>query len=214
MRDIVSSNFNAMLDRAEDPEKLARQMIQEMEDTLVEIKARCAAAMAQCRVQESAAKAARRQADTWAVKARMAVEKGRDDLAREALLEKRNQERRAQSLEEQKAECEKVVERYQSDRAELESRIGQLLERKRVLVQRHQHAMSRKRAQQTIRRVDSADAIAKIEALERRADRLSAEADLVNYGAKTPLEERFEREIGDADIEDELRKLKAARATV
>ena len=95
-RDIISSNINAMLDRAEDPEKLIRMMIREMEDTLVEIKVSCAGLMA-------TAKRVRRQMEEhdarvrfWDEKAGLAVSKGRDDLAREALLEKRRYLERAQ----------------------------------------------------------------------------------------------------------------------
>jgi phage shock protein A len=88
-RDIVSSNINTMLDRAEDPEKLIKLMIREMEDTLIEIKAACAGVMA-------SSKKVQRQLDEiadrvkyWEDKAGLAVSKKRDDLAREALLEKR-----------------------------------------------------------------------------------------------------------------------------
>src|SRR5690606_39606241 len=88
-KDIVSSNINAMLDKAEDPEKMIRLMVQEMEDTLVELKASCAGAMAtKSKVSRAAEANASRVAD-WESKARLALTKGREDLAKEALAEKR-----------------------------------------------------------------------------------------------------------------------------
>src|SRR5215467_12325943 len=87
--DIISSNINAMLDKAEDPEKLIRLMIQEMEDTLVEIKASCAGVMAtKKRVQRELDEVMAR-AEQWGQRAQLAMNKGREDLAREALVEKR-----------------------------------------------------------------------------------------------------------------------------
>ena len=99
LSDIISSNLNAMLDKAEDPEKLIRLMIQEMEDTLVEIKASCAGVMAaKKKVQRELAEVHTR-ALQWGNKAQLAVNKGREDLAREALIEKRRYRERANALE-------------------------------------------------------------------------------------------------------------------
>ena len=103
-RDIVSANINAMLDKAEDPEKMVRLMIQEMEDTLVEIKASCAGAMAGAKRIERALGEARDRAGRWAEKAELALAKNREDMAREALLEKRRLLERAETLEGEQAE--------------------------------------------------------------------------------------------------------------
>ena len=89
LRDIVNSNLNAMLDKAEDPEKLIRLMIQEMEDTLVEIRASCAEAMAHEKKVQRTREAVIANAQQWEQRAQLAVNRGREDLAREALLEKR-----------------------------------------------------------------------------------------------------------------------------
>ena len=98
-RDIISSNLSAMLDKAEDPEKLIRLMIREMEDTLVEIKASCAGVMAERKKAGRQLEEITRRSSYWEEKAGMAVEKGRDDLAREALHEKRRYTRRIDVLE-------------------------------------------------------------------------------------------------------------------
>jgi phage shock protein A len=97
-RDIVGSNINSMLDRAEDPEKLIKLMIQEMEDTLIELKSACAGVIAESKKVERQLVTMEKRVEYWEGKANLAVNKGRDDLAREALLEKRRHSQRAESL--------------------------------------------------------------------------------------------------------------------
>ena len=97
-RDIISSNINAMLDKAEDPEKLIKLMIREMEDTLVEIKTACAGVMASGKKLQRQLDRHKERAQYWEEKASLAVSKGRDDLAREALLEKRKFTTSAEAL--------------------------------------------------------------------------------------------------------------------
>ena len=98
-RDIISSNINAMLDTAEDPEKLIRLMIREMEDTLVEIKTACAGVMASGKKVQRQLEGQEARAQYREEKAQLAVKKGRDDLAREALVEKRTFTCRAESID-------------------------------------------------------------------------------------------------------------------
>lgn len=207
-RDIISSNINAILDKAEDPEKLIKLMIREMEDTLVEIKAACAGAMA-------SSKKAQRQLDTlhdriryWEEKAGLAVKKGRDNLAREALVEKRRYARRMDSLENELAEHNLLVEQYQADIRQLEDKLKSARDKQRLLVQRHIHANQKRRAQEEIRRVDSSEAMLKFDELENRIERMEAEADLVNFGKKTVLEAEFDALGVDEEIEKELQALK------
>ncbi|MBN1868068.1 phage shock protein PspA [Candidatus Sumerlaeota bacterium] len=208
LRDIVTSNINAMLEKAENPEKLLKLMLQEMEDTLIEIKAQCAAAMAQSKTLERQTTEARDRADQWEAKARLAVEKQRDDLAREALLEKRRYVDRADSIDVQKTECDALIEHYQNDIVELEAKMASVREKQKILVQRHEHAHSRRRAQTNIRKADSTDVFTRFESFERRIDRMEAEADLVNYGRKPTLEQAFSDIEGDEQLEAELKRLR------
>jgi len=212
LSDIISSNLNAMLDKAEDPEKLIRLMIQEMEDTLVEIKASCAGVMATKKRVQRELEEARARARQWGEKAQLAVNKGREDLAREALLEKRRYRERADALEKELSQCDALVEQYQADMSQLEDKLGAAREKQRLLVQRHIHAQRRKRAQQEIRRLDTADALVRFEQFENRIERMEAEADLVNFGRKPPLEAEFARLEGDEEIEKELQALKTSAA--
>ncbi len=212
LRDIISSNINAMLDRAEDPEKLIRLIIQEMEDTLVEIKAACAGAMAQAKKIGREAEAAAERATDWQDKAGLAVDKGREDLAREALREKRLHEARAEALQRELAEAQGIVAQYQDDIAQLETKLASVREKQRLLVQRHLHARHQRRAQQDIRRAGASDVILKFEHFEQRVDRMEAEAELVNHGRPTDLDEEFRRLRNGDEIEAELQALKKARA--
>lgn len=209
-RDIVSSNINSMLDKAEDPEKLISLMIQEMEDTLVEIKASCAAAMAAGKRTQRQVEEVLSRSRSWEEKAGLAVSKGRDDLAREALLEKRRYADRAHSLEKELQEMNALIQQYQEDIKQLEEKLRGAREKQRLLVQRHVHALKKKRAQEDIRRMDSSGAVLKFEEFENRIERMEAEADLVNFGRKAALETRFEELLVDDEIEKELQTLKTS----
>lgn len=209
-RDIISSNINAMLDRAEDPEKLIKLMIREMEDTLVELKSACAGVIADRK------KAGRRLNELqdrerhWEGRARLAVGKGRDDLAREALVEKRRFTRMAEGLQSEMEAQDDLIHQYHDDIQQLENKLHTAREKQRVLSQRHARAQHARRAQEEIRRVGNHETVAKFEELERRIDRMEAEADLVNYGAaEAPLDRAFEDLAADEDIEKELAALKS-----
>lgn len=212
-RDIISSNINQMLDRAEDPEKLINLMISEMEDTLVELKSSCACALA-------GKKKIRRRLDDvlsrekyWERQAGLAVEKGRDDLAREALKEKRRYTQATENLEREYTDHGAIADQYQDDIRQLEDKLNAARERKRLLVQRHIRARKKKQAQQEIRRMDSYETVIRFEEMENRIERMEADADLVNPGPTTPLEKAFDC-LTDDDIEKELEMLKSARAGV
>ena len=139
-RDIISSNISAMLDKAEDPEKLIKLMIREMEDTLVEIKTSCAGVMASMKKIQRQLDEVLSRAKHWEERAALAAKKGGDDLAREALLEKRRHMEKAGTLEEELSEHGLLVEQYQEDMGQLEDKLGSAREKQRMLQQRHIHA--------------------------------------------------------------------------
>jgi len=207
-RDIISSNMNAMLDKAEDPEKLIKLMIREMEDTLVEIKTACAGVMASGKKVQRQLEGHNARAQYWEEKAELAVNKGRDDLAREALIEKRKFINRITTLEHDLVEQDLLIEQYQDDIRQLEEKLRSARDKQRMLVQRHVHAQRKMQAQQELRRIDSSETIMKFDELENRIERMEAEADLVNFGKKTSLEDELERLSVDEEIENELQALK------
>jgi len=201
-----------MLDKAEDPEKLIKLMIREMEDTLVEIKTACAGVMASGKKTQRQLDRHKVQAQYWEEKAELAVKKGRDDLAREALIEKRKFTRRIETLEHEGVEQDQLIEQYQDDIRQLEEKLKSARDKQRMLVQRHVHARQKIQAQQEMRRIDSTETMMKFEELENRIEHMEAEADLVNYGKKTSLEDELERLSVDEEIESELQALKSPGA--
>jgi phage shock protein A len=206
-RDIINANLNAMLEKAEDPEKLIKLMIQEMEDTLVELKASCAGAMANRSRIIRTRDVAVENVEKWDRKARLAVEKGREDLAREALLEKRACQQEADHRVKEADHFEQLVVQYQKDIQQLEEKLESARNKHRILVQRHIHASHRKDAQTKIRKADSSDAFVRFEQFESRIDRMEADAELINYRASS-LEDEFSKMETDEQIEQELASLK------
>jgi len=208
--DIAGSNINTMIDNAEDPEKMIKLMIREMEDTLVDTKRSCAGVMANAIAVERELSGARIQERTWEKKAQRAVEKNRDDLGREALTEKRRHTRRAVVLAEELNQLNELVAQYRIDIRQLEDKLRSAREKRGVLVQRHIHAKRKQRMEEEIRRVDSADVILRFQQFESRVEQMEAGGDLVNLGKKTPLEDSFDELLGDHEIDDALEALKSA----
>ncbi|MDZ7667319.1 MAG: phage shock protein PspA [Desulfotignum sp.] len=210
-RDIVSANINSMLDRAEDPEKLIKLMIREMEDTLVELKSACAGTIADKKKVSRQLEQLQDKEAFWDQKSALAVSKGRDDLARQALLEKRRFAQRGEAVAQELAEFQSIVAQYQDDIQELENKLKSAREKQRMLVQRHIRAQRKKQAHEEIRRMDSAQVVQKFDEMESNIERMEAEADLVNYGKKSGLEEAFEELSADDDIERQLQELKSSQ---
>lgn len=208
-KDIVSANINSMLDKAEDPEKMIKLMIQEMEDTLVEIKASCASAMATKSKVARALDDVQYRVDDWENKARLAISKGREDLAREALAEKRVFAEEHQRLETEIGQLEGIVSNYQGDIAQLEEKLANARKKHQILLQRHTQAQKSYKAQSVLRKNDNVDAFARFDAFENRIERMEADAQLVSSKARPSLEDEFSKLEGDESLENELAALKA-----
>lgn len=109
-------------------------------------------------------------------------------------------------------QCESLVAQYQADIIQLEDKLASAREKERMLVQRHVHAQHKKRAQQSIRKVDYTSAVARFENLESKIDRMEADAELVNFGRKPGLGEEIDSLATDEDLEAELNALKSPGA--
>lgn len=209
-RDIVTANLNAILDRAEDPEKMVRLMIQEMEDTLVEVKSGCAGFMAEQKKLERSLDEVQSEIAAWEARARLAIEKNRDDLARAALAEKQTYTRRIEVLNEQVAQYRELVGNTQSEIQQLEAKLNDARDKQRLIIQRRSAAVNRLNSQNKMRQFDTSDAFVKFETYENGIDRLEAQAGLVDSLRPKDgnLRDRFaELEKSDV-IEQELENLK------
>lgn len=210
MRDIVSSNLNAILDGAEDPQKMVRLMIQEMEDTLIEVKSNCAGVIAEQKKLERMIASARDEIADWEGKARLAVEKGRDDLARAALVEKKRTAGRVEGLEKELDVTRAAVAGFKEDIAALEEKLADAREKQRTIIQRRAAAVRRKTTATQIRRIDTSSAFAKFESYERGIERLEAEAELVDglRARKNSLRDEFSNLEHEDEVERELEQIK------
>ncbi len=211
VRDIISSNLNTMLEKAEDPEKLIKLMIREMEDTLIEVKASCAGAMATKKKIQRELDEIGERSSLWGEKAQLAVDKGRDDLAREALIERKRYQERTEALAKEQDQCDHLVAQYQDDIKQLEDKLASAREKQRMLVQRHVRAQRKMATERDIRRLDTSDAMARFDTFEERIERMESDAELVNFGRKPTLEDEFRKLEGDEDIDKELADLKKKR---
>jgi len=207
--DIINSNINAMLDKAEDPEKMIRLMIQEMEDTLVDLKSSCAAKMATRAEMERDRDTLLGKHQRWEQRAALAVERGRDDLAKEALLEKKQCAGQLEYAEKDLEHYEGLISECKSNIAQLEQKLEEVTLKHKMLVQRSIHANEKKRARTVMSNATGAQAVMRFGELENRIERMEADADLAgSTAAGSDLEREFDRLESDDAIEEELAALK------
>ena len=209
-RDIISANINSLLDKAEDPEKMLRLMIHEMEDTLIELKASCASTMANEKKAKRTLDNYKEKASRWENRAKLAVEKQRDDLAREALFEKKAAYDAAEALEKEIKQYETLIKDCKANIIKLEEKLEIVYQKRRSLVERKKHVEKKIKAEKSIRNASGINAMMRFEELENRIERAEAEADLINIGKKTPLENEFSKLEKNEEIEKELEDLKKA----
>jgi phage shock protein A len=198
-----------MLDHAEDPEKMINMMIREMEDTIVELKSTCATSIAEHSKIEREVKDEKELAERWEIRARLAVEKEKNELAKEALIEKKKAEHQLELAENDLKQLDQIIAENKKNIAELDEKLETVKQKKRILVQRAVHAQEKKRAQETLRKTSGADAAARFDELENRIERMEADADLAGYGNAAAKEDEFFRMEKESEIEKELAELKA-----
>ena len=199
-KDIVNSNINSLLDKAEDPEKMLRLMIGEMEDTVIDLKTTTAARMAEAIRSEKKVDEAKATVDRWQARAELAIEKGKDDLAREALMEKKHAQEVYERALENISSLKKSVEEGKEEIRTLEDKIKAAKD-KLATLQREQA-----RAQE--RRDSSVNLNARFEEMENRINRMNAYNDLSKKSEEKSAEEKFSEMEKNDEIEAEIERIK------
>ncbi len=207
--DIINANINALLDRAEDPEKIIRLVIQEMEDTLVEVRSNAARTIAEHKTLQRRLQRLRREAAEWERKAELAVRKGREDLARAALAEKALVERAVAAMADDLEEVDHQLAKLNDDIARLQEKLADARARQKTLALRHQAASTRLKARDTLgdRRID--EALSRFEHLEQKMDTLEGRVEAHDLGGPRGIEQEFAELETEDQIERELERLRA-----
>ncbi len=211
MTDIIQANVSAALDKAEDPEKLVRLMIQEMEETLIEIRSTSASLIAE-------KKALTREHDNyvssvsfWLAKAEKAVEKEREDLAKAALVEKGKAQKNADALAHEIARVEEALEKLTADLNQLQAKLSQAKSKQKQLQQRADSAQTRIKAKTQLHSEQITQAFERFEQVEKKVDQIEARVESYEIGQQDPLLAEFDQLENDSTIDDELAELKAKR---
>lgn len=209
--DIVNANINSLLDKAEDPQKMIRLIIQEMEDTLVEVRTSSARALADKKELARKMSSFERQMADWKEKATLALTRSREELARAALIEKQKINDILLTLNEDYRLVDETITKLSHEIAELETKLGETRARQQALLIRSETANKRRDVCRQLDPHRTNEALAKFEQFERRIDELEAEADSYNIGkshSKNLHDEFTDLQAQDA-IEKELARMKS-----
>ena len=210
MGDIINSNLNAMIDKAENPEKIARLIIQEMEDTLVEVRTDAARNIAERKELSRKAEHYSARARDWEAKAELALTKGREDLARGALSAKQQSEAMVDVVEREMDVLDEAVAKADEDLAKLQTKLNEAKAKHKALSMRSSVAKGQIKMRTMVRDTKVEDALARYERMERKVDELEAHVESFDLGqGGDSLESQFAKLEANDAIEDELAELKA-----
>ncbi len=206
--DIVNSNISAILDRAEDPEKIIRLIIQEMEDTLVEVRTNAARSIAERKEIGRKLNRLQETLQEWQRRAELALAKGREDLAKGALLEKAKLGEMGRLLEEQLAQVDAALGQGDADIAKLQAKLAEAKAKQKAIAVRHETAGSRLKVRQNLydSRVD--DALARFDQVERKLDEAEGKVEAYDLGQRQTLAQEIAELEAESAIDEEMSALK------
>ncbi|GAB55586.1 phage shock protein A [Glaciecola punicea ACAM 611] len=205
--DIINSNINAILDKAEDPEKMVRLIIQEMEDTLVEVRSASAKTIANKKDVVHQINKYESQAADWEAKAELALSKEREDLARAALQERKKAAEAAVTLNNELGLIDSELSKLQTETGQLQDKLADAKSRQKTIIMRQKTVSSRLEVK---KRLDSStvdDAMGRFEQFERKIGDLESQVEAYDVGTRS-LKDEIARLEADSKIDDELAALK------
>ncbi|WP_086929273.1 phage shock protein PspA [Agarilytica rhodophyticola] len=205
--DIINSNLNALLDNAEDPKKMIRLIIQEMEETLVEVRSSCARIIADKKELHRRLARLTQEASEWENKAKLAISKGRDDLARAAIAEKSAIEEEVSTAEAELASLEDHLATLNDEVAQLQIKLDDAKAKQKALILRAQTVENRYKVKRQINKKNIDDAFTKFELFEKRMDELEGHVESFDVG-RNDLASEIDQLAKDDAINEELSRLK------
>ncbi|MGV2872621.1 phage shock protein PspA [Colwellia sp. E150_009] len=206
--DIINSNINSLLDKAEDPAKMVRLIIQEMEDTLVEVRSSSAKTLADKKELTRQVTRFENEAQQWQEKAELALSKDRDDLARAALMEKKKSTENSQSLVQELVHVEEHIAKLQDEISQLQDKLADAKTRQKAIIMREKTVNSRLKVKQNIDSNKVNDALSRFDRYESKIDNIEAQVESYDLGRKSLSDEIAELESNEK-VDDELASLKA-----
>lgn len=209
--DIINSNINAILDKAEDPQKMVRLIIQEMEDTLVEVRSASAKTIATKKDIQMQIDKLQFQVNDWSEKAELAITKDREDLARAALQERSKCNDTALVLVKELDNIDTQLSKLQLETGQLQEKLADAKARQKTILLRQSTATSRLDVKKTLDSSKVEDAMGRFEQYERKINDIEAQVDAYDLGNKS-LNDEFAELQADDKVEDELTALKAQLA--
>lgn len=205
--DIINSNINALLEKAEDPEKMVRLIIQEMEETLVEVRTVSAKAIADKKELSRRKQWLAEQAQLWESKAELAIQKGREDLAKGALAERLKFVSEGQDVDAELDVLEGSLQELEGEITQLQQKIAEAKTRQKALTTRQKTASSRLKVRKTLNRTSVQETLSKLEDYERKLDDLEGQVESYDLG-KNSLADEIEQLAENDEIESQLAALK------
>ena len=206
---LVRANLNDLLDRAEDPEKMIKQLLQDMENQLIQVKTQVAASIADEQRLKERWQEHERQAQEYQRKAEIAIRKGDDELAKEAHARRNTFTQTAQGFKEQYDEQARQVEQLKDALSKLESKIQEARTKKDLLIARHRRAQAEEQIHQTMARVDTTGVMGGFERMEEKVRSREARAKAMGDLSNDTLDERFRQLEEEDDVDRQLREMKA-----
>ena len=206
--DIINANINSMLDKAENPEKMIKLIIQEMEETLVEVRSTAAKHIAEKKTLMRQKRSLEESIKNWQEKAQLAVEKERDDLAKAALTEKHKCDDQLAAVNDDMAQLDEFLASVQEDGQRLQDKLSEAKRKQEAYVLRQQSAEVRLKAREkaTIYNID--EAIGKFERYQQKIDEVEAQLEAYDMTKDKSLDSQFKALEQDDSIETELAALK------